>query len=78
MGDNLMKVMYCFPEKEPRIIKIHKELSEISKLMQTPFFEITIYKGMILIYDPKGILKYSKIKKLDGLNLRGPFIFCRE
>ena len=36
------------------------------------------YKGMILIYDPKGILKYSKIKKLDGLNLRGPFIFCRE
>ena len=46
--------------------------------MKTQFFETTMYKGMILVYDPRGILKYSKIQKLDGLNLRGPFIFCRK
>ena len=73
---NFMRIMHCFPEQEPKILKIEKELEAISKLMQTPFFETTMYKGMILIYDPKGILKYSKVQKLDGLNLRGPFIFA--
>lgn len=72
---NFMRIMYCSPEQEPKILKIEKELEKISELMQTPFFETTMYKGMILVYNPKGILKYSKIQKLDGLNLRGPFIF---
>ena len=74
--NNFMRIMYCFPEKEPKILKVKKELKALSELMQTQFFETTIYKGMILIYDPKGILKYSKSQKLDGLYLRGPFIFA--
>ena len=74
---NFMRIMYCSPDKEPKVLKISKELEELSKLMKTQFFETTMYKGMILVYDPRGILKYSKIQKLDGLNLRGPFIFCR-
>ena len=75
---NFMRIMYCSPDQEPKVLKISKELEELSKLMKTQFFETTMYKGMILVYDPRGILKYSKIQKLDGLNLRGPFIFCRK
>lgn len=75
MGNNFMRIMYCFPDDDPKILKIDNELEAISNLMKTQFFETTMYKGMILIYDPKGILKYTKVQKLDGLNLRGPFIF---
>ena len=35
---NFMRIMYCFQEQEPKIMKIEKELEAISKLMQTPFF----------------------------------------
>lgn len=75
MGDNLMRVMYCNHLHELKTLKIENELEEIAKLMKTPFFDTRMYKGMILVYDPKGILKYPVSYKLDGLNLRGPFLF---
>ena len=75
MGDNIMRVMYCNHLHELEILRIENELQEIAKLMKTPFFDTRMYKGMILVYDPKGILKYPVSHKLDGLNLRGPFLF---
>ena len=75
---NFMRIMYCYPNQNPKILKIENTLEEIANLMETPFFETTIYKNMILIYNPKGILKYSKIEQIDGLNIRGPVIFCRK
>ncbi len=77
MGDNLMRIMYCSPNNKPRILKIEKDLKSISRLMETSFFDTTIYNhDMILIYDPKAILKYSKYIDFEGLKLRGPFIFA--
>ena len=76
MGDNLMRIMYCNHVHELEIIRIENELEEIAKLMKTPFFDTRMYRGMILVYDPKGILKYPISYKLDGLNLRGPFLFA--
>lgn len=70
-----MRIVYCSPDKEPKVCKIHKDLKSISNLMKTEFFDTVIYNNMILIYDPKGILKYSNYKEINGLKLRGPFIF---
>ena len=75
MGDNYMRVLYCTSDSKPKVLKIHKDLESISELMETNFFETVTYKDMLLIYDPKGILKYSTYKELEGLKLRGPFIF---
>ena len=75
MGDNFMRILYCSSDSTPKILKIHKDLASISELMKTNFFETVTYKDMLLIYDPKGILKYSTYKELEGLKLRGPFIF---
>lgn len=75
MGDNFMRVVYCTSESKPQILKIHKDLKSISELMETQLFDTVMYKDMLLIYDPKGILKYSTYKELEGLKLRGPFIF---
>lgn len=76
MGDNLMRIMYCSPDNEPKILKIEKDLKSISQLMKTNFFDTTIYNhDMLLIYDPKAILKYSTHIDFEGLKLRGPFIF---
>lgn len=71
-----MRIMYCSPDNEPKILKIEKDLKSISQLMKTNFFDTTIYNhDMLLIYDPKSILKYSKHIDFEGLKLRGPFIF---
>ena len=76
MGDNLMRIMYCSPNNKPKVLKIEKDLRSISKLMGTNFFDTTIYNhDILLIYDPKAILKYSKHIDFEGLKLRGPFIF---
>lgn len=75
MGDNYMRILYCTSNSEPKVLKIHKNLESISELIETNFFETVVYKDMLLIYDPKGILKYSTYKELEGLKLRGPFIF---
>lgn len=73
---NFMRVFYCMPGEKPKILKIRKSLEGIAELMKTQFFDTTMYKDMILIFDPKGILKYSKKEKINDLNIRGPFIFC--
>ncbi len=70
-----MRIMYCSPENEPKVLKIHKTLKSISDLMQTNSFDTVFYKDMLLVYDPKGILKYSNYKQINGLKIRGPFLF---
>lgn len=77
MGHDLMRIIYCSPDSKPKILKIENNLKSISELMKTNFFDTIIFNhDMILIYDPKGILKYSKYLNFQGLKLRGPFIFA--
>ena len=75
MGDNFMRLLYYSPDEKLEVCKIHKDLKSISNLMKTNFFDTVMYNNMLLIYDPKGILKYSNYKEINGLKIRGPFIF---